>query len=179
MKIILNDYVENLGERGAVVEVKPGYARNFLLPRGLAYTYSAGNLRRFEQEQKHWEELELKRQSAAQAALQDVDGVELLFERRAGETDTLFGSVTNNDIARRLADRGYTIDKRRVQLSDPIKMIGSYDVPVQLHRDIVASLKVHVVRPGESAPTAEPAEEAIEAEIATAAAGEAVDSAEV
>jgi large subunit ribosomal protein L9 len=168
MKIILNDFVENLGERGTVVEVKPGYARNYLLPRGLAYVYSDGNLRRFEQEQKRWEELELKRQSAAHAAMDDVDGTELLFERRAGETDTLFGSVSTQDIARRLAEKGLTVDKRRVQLPDPIKALGSFDVPIQLHRDIVATIKVHVVRPGESAPTAEPVEPA-EAETAEAA----------
>jgi large subunit ribosomal protein L9 len=168
MKIILNDFVEKLGERGTVVEVKPGYARNYLLPRGLAYVYSDGNLRRFEQEQKRWEELELKRQSAAHAAMDDVDGTELLFERRAGETDTLFGSVSTQDIARRLAEKGLTVDKRRVQLPDPIKALGSFDVPIQLHRDIVATIKVHVVRPGESAPTAEPVEPA-EAETAEAA----------
>lgn len=168
MKIILNDFVENLGERGAVVEVKPGYARNYLLPRGLAYVYSEGNLRRFEQEQKRWEELELKRQSAAQAALADVDGTELLFERRAGETDTLFGSVTSQDVARRLADKGLTVDKRRVQLQDPIKTLGSFDVPVQLHREIVATVKVHVVRPGESAPSPEPVEPVADEEPAVA-----------
>ena len=98
MRVILNDHIDHLGERGDVVEVKPGYARNYLLPKGLAYLESDGNRRRFEEEQKNWEEMDLNRRSAAEKMAADLDGTELLFERRAGEKDVLFGSVNIADI---------------------------------------------------------------------------------
>ncbi len=171
MKVILNDYVEHLGERGDTVEVKPGYARNYLLPKGLAYLDTEGNRRRFAEEQNRWEELELRRRSAAEKAAQQMDGVELLFERRAGEKDALFGSVTSVDIARALSEKGYEVDRRRVVLAEAIKALGSYQVEVHIHREVRVSVPVHVVRPGEKpnatppvevpaedAPTAEPAE---------------------
>ncbi len=149
MKVILNEYVEHLGERGAVVEVKPGYARNYLLPKRLAYLDTPGNRKRFEQEQKQWEEVDLKRRSAAEQIAASLEGVELIFERRASEKDVLFGSVTTHDIAAELAARGIEIDRRKIDLSNPIKELGSFGVPVAIHRDITVTLPVHVVRPGE------------------------------
>jgi len=105
MKVILNDYIEHVGERGDSVDVKPGFARNYLLPKALAYPDTPGNRRRFEQEQHHWEEMDLGRRSAAEGLAKGLDGVELKFERRAGEKDVLFGSVSVADIAKELRDR--------------------------------------------------------------------------
>jgi large subunit ribosomal protein L9 len=149
MKVILNDFIEHLGERGDSVAVKPGFARNYLLPKGLAYPDTPGNRRRFEQEQKHWEELDLSRRSAADAIAKDIDGTELIFERRAGEKDVLFGSVTVADITGELAEKGFDIDRKRIMLDHPIKEIGNYEVMISIHRDVQVTLPVFVVRPGE------------------------------
>ncbi|MCG6964826.1 MAG: 50S ribosomal protein L9 [Acidobacteria bacterium] len=159
MKVILNDYVEHLGERGQTVTVKPGYARNYLLPKRLAYLDTPGNRRLFQQEQKTWEEMDLKRRSAAEQLAASLEGIELVFERRAGENDVLFGSVTTHDIAGQLAERGVEVDKRRVILASPFKELGSFQVTLQVHRDIAVTLPVHVVRPGEE-PRAAATEEA-------------------
>jgi large subunit ribosomal protein L9 len=160
MKVILNDYVENLGERGKVVTVARGFARNYLIPKGLAYLDTPGNRRRFEQEQKRWEVTETKRRSGAEAMAAAMHGVELKFERRAGERDALFGSVTGTDIAKELAAAGYEVDKRRVRLDEPIKELGNFQVEVQIHRDVAVIVPVHVVRPGEDVAAAMPAEKA-------------------
>jgi len=172
MKVILNDYVEHLGERGDVVEVKPGYARNYLLPKGLAYPDTPGNRRLFEQEQRRWQEIDLKRRTAAEKLVAQLEGTELLFERRAGESDTLFGSVTSHDIAHALAEKGVEIERRRVELHDPIKALGTYTVPVQVYRDLKVDLTVHVVRPG-----GQPGEPEPEVEEAAVETPETVDTA--
>ena len=149
MKVILNDYIEHLGERGDSVAVKPGFARNYLLPKGLAYPDTPGNRRRFEQEQKHWEEMDLSRRSAAEVIARELDGVELVFERRAGEKDVLFGSVTVADISGELAGKGFEIDRKKVLLDHPLKEIGNFTVDIAVHRDIKVTLPVFVVRPGD------------------------------
>ncbi|HHQ47840.1 MAG TPA: 50S ribosomal protein L9 [Acidobacteria bacterium] len=164
MKVILNDYVENLGERGQVVEVRPGYARNYLLPKKLAYLDTPGNRRIFEQEQKHWESMDLKRRTAAEEAAKSFEGLELIFERRAGEKDVLFGSVTAADIAAELEEKGFEIDRRRIALEHPLKELGSYTVTIKIHRDVTIEVPVHVVRPGETPGQNEEPEEATEAE---------------
>ncbi len=175
MKVILNDHIDHLGERGDVVAVKPGYARNYLLPKGLAYLDTPGNRRRFEEEQTNWEEMDLGRRTAAEKMAADMVGTELLFERRAGEKDVLFGSVSVVDIGRELADRGFDIDRRRILLGHPIKELGSFQVDVQVHRDIEVTISVHVVRPGEQpAPPETLAEGVAEATVAEAAAETAV-----
>jgi len=148
MKVILNDHIDHLGERGDCVTVKPGYARNYLVPKGLAYFDSPGNRKQFEQEQQKWEEMDLERRSAAEKMAAEMTGTELLFERRAGEKDVLFGSVNLADIATALAERGFDIDRRRVLLDHPIKELGSFDVDIRVHRDIDVTVPVHVVRPG-------------------------------
>lgn len=149
MKVILNDYIEHVGERGSSVEVKPGFARNYLLPKGLAYPDTPGNRRRFDQEQKHWEEMDLTRRSAADSMAKQFEGTELLFERRAGEKDVLFGSVSVADIANELAAKGVDIDRKRVMLEHPLKELGSYEVEINIHREVKVTLPVFVVRPGE------------------------------
>jgi large subunit ribosomal protein L9 len=165
MKVILNDYIEQLGERGDVVDVARGYARNFLIPKGLAYLDTPGARRRFEQEQKKWEELDLTRRSAAEKMAADLTGVELVFERRASEKDVLFGSVSSGDVARELAKRGFDLDRKRIELEHPIKELGAFDIKVGIHRDIKVTVPIQVRRPGEplvEAPVveAEPAPEA-------------------
>jgi large subunit ribosomal protein L9 len=149
MKVILNDHVENLGERGDSVSVKPGYANNFLVPQGLAYPDTPANRRRFEQEQKNWEEMDLGRRNAAEKLAADLDGTVLAFERRAGEKDVLFGSVSVADIHRELVSRGFDIDRRRIRLDNPIKELGAFDVVVHIYRDLDVTLPIRVVRPGE------------------------------
>jgi large subunit ribosomal protein L9 len=189
MKIILNDYIERLGERGDSVVVKPGFARNYLLPKGLAYPDTPGNRRRFEEEQKTWEEMDLGRRGAAEVLAKDIDGTELLFERRAGERDVLFGSVSVADIAKELADKGFEIDRKRIMLEHSIKELGNFEVELNIHRDIQLTLPVFVVRPGEEpnrdadvtevvaveeAPTAEVVETEVVAETEVAAEPEPV-----
>ena len=181
MKLILNDHVEHLGERGDSVVVKPGYARNYLLPKGLAYLDTPGNRKLFEQEQSRWEELDLERRSAAERIAAEMTGTELLFERRAGEKDVLFGSVNSLDIARELAERGFNLERRRIRLEHPIKELGTYDVDVQVHRDIKVTVPVHVVRPGEEPKAAVEAVADEEVEVAaevveTAEAAESTDT---
>ena len=149
MKVILNDFIENLGERGDSVTVKPGYANNYLVPKGLAYLDTPGNRKRFQQEQKRWEEADLQRRSAAEKLAASLEGTKLAFERRAGEKDVLFGSVTAADVAAALADKGFEIEKRRIGLEHPIKELGSFDVTVNIHRGIEVVVPVRVVRPGE------------------------------
>ncbi len=174
MKVILNDYIEHLGERGDVVTVKPGYGRNYLLPKQLAYPDTVGNRRRFDQEQKKWEEVDLTRRSGAEKMAKDMKGLELLFERRASEKDVLFGSVSVVDVIRGIADKGFEIDKRRIDLQNAIKSLGSYDVEVTIHRDIKLTVPVHVVRPGDQPQKAQPEAEAPEVTLESPVVEEAV-----
>ena len=161
MKVILNDHIDHLGERGDVVTVKPGYARNYLLPKGLAYLDTPGNQRRFDEEQTRWEEMDLGRRTAAEKIAADMAGTELLFERRAGEKNVLFGSVSVVDIGRELADRGFVLDRRRILLGHPIKELGSSQVDGRVHRDIKVAIPIHVVRPGEQPAPPEAIEERV------------------
>lgn len=172
MKVILNDHVDGLGERGDTVAVKPGYARNYLVPKGLAYPDTPGYRRLFSQEQSRWEEMDLSRRTAAEKMAAQLQGVELNFERRAGERDSLFGSVSVADVHRELAERGFDIDRKRVQMAESIKSLGNFTVDVQVYRDIVVTIPVHVVRPGEEPMTQEEIEQAA-AEAEAASLGEA------
>lgn len=168
MKVILTDHVEHLGERGDAVTVKPGYARNYLLPKGLAFLDTAGNRKLFAQQQSGWEAMDLERRSTAEKAAAAMAGVELHFERRAGERDVLFGSVTVVDIARELEQRGFELERRKIRLDQPIKTLGTSMVEISIHRDIAVSIPVHVVRPGDQAePGQEPASDGPAAGAAT------------
>jgi large subunit ribosomal protein L9 len=163
MKVILNDHIEHLGERGESVEVKPGFARNYLLPKKLGYLDSPGNRKLFAQEQDQWQEMDLKRKSAAEIVRGRMKGLTLKFERRAGEKDVLFGSVTTADIARGLTEKGFEIDKRRINMAEVIKEIGNFEVEVRIHREIAVALPIHVVRPGEQVVVPEASESEDEA----------------
>ena len=144
MEVILREHVDNLGRRGDLVKVADGYARNYLLPRKLALLATAGNKNVIEREKVKFDAKELEEQKVAQAVADRLAAVELEIARRVGETDALFGSVTNADVAEALAAKGFEIDRRKIQLHDPIKKLGEYSVPVKLHRDVVVTLKVKV-----------------------------------
>lgn len=151
MKVILNDYVEHLGDRGAICEVKPGFARNFLIPKGLAYEASPANLARFKQEQRRWLEAQQRQKAQAELLAGKIAGLELSFHRRAGEGDALYGSVTASDIAEALAAKGFDVDRRKIELAQHIKRLGSFMAELHLHRDVRVPITVHVLREGEQA----------------------------
>lgn len=150
MKVILIDEVRGLGSRGDVVQVRDGYARNFLLPKKLAREATAGNLKSVEQEKKKWALLAQKEKEEAQAAAERVKGLKVTVQKRVGESGTLFGSVTANEIADALAAQGVEVDKRRIELAHPIKSAGVHDVEVKLHRDVAAHIQVEVLPLGEA-----------------------------
>jgi large subunit ribosomal protein L9 len=146
MEVILREHVEHLGNRGDVVRVAEGYARNFLLPRKLALPVTDQNRRQIAREKKVADQREAEERTAAEAQARRLAEVECVIARRVGETDTLYGSVTSADIADCLAEQKIDIDRRRIQLADPLKQLGDFDVPIKLHRDVTATLKVRVVR---------------------------------
>ena len=151
MKVILKTDVENLGESGQVVDVKPGYARNYLLPQGYAYEASEANLRRIEEEQARSEERAKRDYLEARRRASQLDKASLTFLARAGEGDDakLFGSVTSADVTERLNSEGgldFELDRRLVQMDDPIKALGAYQVPIRLHADVTVEVDVRVER---------------------------------
>ena len=148
MEVILREHVDNLGRRGDLVKVADGYARNYLLPRKMALLATAGNKKVIEREKVKFDATEAEEQKVAQAVADRLAAVEIAIARKVGETDALFGSVTNADIAESLAAKGFDLDRRKIQLHEPIKKLGDYTVPVKLHRDVVVSLKVKVVAEG-------------------------------
>ena len=148
MKLILKQSVDNLGEAGQVVQVKPGYGRNYLIPHGLAYVASAENIARLEAEQQQAEERSRRDFLEARRRASQLEGTTLTFTERAGDEGQLFGSVTQADVTEQANASGidFELDKKAVQLDDPIKELGSFDVPVRLHADVEVSLKVEVER---------------------------------
>ncbi len=145
MEIILREHVEHLGERGQIVKVADGYARNFLLPRKLALVVTDENKRQIERERAVAEAREAQERGDAQALAQKLTGVEIAIARRVGENEVLFGSVTAADIAEALAALQFTVDRRKIQLGDPLKTLGEHSVPVKLFRDVTAQLTIKVV----------------------------------
>lgn len=149
MKVILREDVHNLGERGEIVNVAAGYARNFLLPKKLAMEATPGNIRTLELQKSVWEARELKEVDEAREFGNRLAAVELSVAKKAGESDTLYGSVTTTEIAELLASKGFEIDRRKIQLDEPIKSLGEFNVPVKLHRQVTAEVKLKVVAEGE------------------------------
>jgi large subunit ribosomal protein L9 len=143
-KVILQEDIEKLGHRGDVVSVKPGYARNFLLPRKLAIEATQGNMKALERIRASLAKKTATELEAAQKQASLLNGVALHFKRKTGENDQLFGSVTSADVAEGLAAQGFTIDKRQVQLVEPLKALGEYVVKVKVFRDITAEVKAYV-----------------------------------
>jgi large subunit ribosomal protein L9 len=146
MQIILQEDIEKLGHRGDVVTVKPGYARNFLLPRKLAIEASAGNMKVLERIRTSLAKKTATELEVAQKQAGLLNGVSLSFTRKTGENDQMFGSVTTADIAESLAAQGFKIDKRQVQLADPVKSLGEFPVTIKVFRDVTAQVTVHVAK---------------------------------
>ena len=144
MQIILQEDIEKLGNRGDVVTVKPGYARNFLLPQKLAVEATKGNLKAIERIRTSLAKKTATELDAAKKQAELLNGVSLKFTRKTGENDQMFGSVTTGDIAEGLAAQGFKIDKRQVQLADPIKIIGESPITIKVFRDVTAQIKVTV-----------------------------------
>ena len=146
MEIILRQGVENLGKPGDVVNVKAGYARNYLLPHGLAYEATPGNLKRIQQERDRLEAAENDRRAGAQGIAEKLEQVSLTFSARVGEEGKLFGSVTATDIAQQLEAQGFHVEKRQIDLHEPIKALGVYRVPIRLHADVKPEIRVWVIK---------------------------------
>ena len=145
MEVILREHVDHLGRRGDVVKVTPGYARNYLLPRKLALAVTENNKRQIEREKKLAEARDMEEKAAAEAIAARIGALDIEIGRRVGENDTLYGSVTSADIAQALKDKGFDIDKRKITLAEPLKALGENTIPVKIHRDVTAQVKVKVV----------------------------------
>lgn len=144
MEVILKEDVNNLGHRGDVVKVAEGYGRNYLLPQKLAMEATAANKAVIEQMKASAVRKSAKEKSEAEALVSQLDAVSLSFARKVGENEHLFGSVTSADIAQQLEAKGFNIDRRKVQLDEPLKALGEFLVPIKLHREVTAHLKVVV-----------------------------------
>ena len=145
IEVILRDDIKTLGRAGEVVRVKPGYARNYLLPQGLAYEATEGNKKRIAAETRVRTVKNQAERTEAERLASTLGGVSLALSGKAGEEGKLFGSITSQDIADALARQGHTIDRRRIELEHPIKMIGEHAVPVRLHPEVHAELRVSVI----------------------------------
>jgi large subunit ribosomal protein L9 len=145
MEVILKEHVEHLGRRGEIVKVANGYARNYLLPRKLALAVTDENKRQIEREKARAEAKDAEELKDAQALAAKVEKAEIAIARRVGEGQTLYGSVTTADIADALAARDIVVDRRKIQLAEPLKALGEHAVPVKIHRDVTVNLVVKVV----------------------------------
>jgi large subunit ribosomal protein L9 len=145
MEVILREHVDNLGKRGDVVKVAEGYARNYLLPRKLALAVTENNRRQIERERAAAEARDAEEKGQAESLAQRISALEIEIARRVGENDTLYGSVTSADIAQALQAKGFEVEKKRIHLGEPLKALGETTVPVRVHREVTAQLKVKVV----------------------------------
>ena len=148
MQIILREHVESLGRRGEIIEVANGYARNYLIPQKLALLVTDNSRRQIEREREAAEIKDAEERQVAEALAQQILLVDCVVSRKVGEQDVLYGSVTTADVAECL--REFNIDKRKIQLSEPIKKLGEFTVPVKIHRDVTAEVKLKVVKDEES-----------------------------
>ena len=146
MEVILREDIEKLGSRGEVVKVAPGYARNFLIPKRLAVAATESNKKIVEQERQAHLRREAKAKGEAEDLAKMMNGVTVTIKQKSGENDQLFGSVTAKDVADALASQNYTIDRRKIQLDEPIKQLGEFKVPVRLHREVTAEITVVVAK---------------------------------
>lgn len=146
VELILRETIDNLGRRGEVVKVANGYARNYLLPQKLALLVTPSNERQIEREREAAELRETEERQAAQSLADRVAAVECVIGRRVGDKDTLYGSVTSADIADSLNEQQLSIDKRKIQLSEPLKELGEFLIPLKVHREITANIKVRIIK---------------------------------
>ncbi len=155
MKIVLSEHVDHLGERGEIVSVAPGYARNYLLPKRLAKLATPGNMRVLQQERRVWEVKESKAVEQAQAMAKRLAAVDLGVTKKAGESGTLYGSVTSAEIAELLEAKGIQVDRRKLVLNAPIKSVGTHEIAIRLHRKVKATITVVVLSDRVHEPLAE------------------------
>ena len=146
MDVILREDIEKVGSRGEIVKVAPGYARNFLLPKKLAVQATEANKKIVEQERQSHVRKEAKHKTEAEDLSRLLNGVSVTIYQKAGENNQLFGSVGSKDVGDALASRNFTIDRRKIQLDEPIKQLGEYKVPVRLHKDVTAEITVVVAK---------------------------------
>jgi len=146
MRVILKKEVHNLGEAGEIVKVAPGYGRNHLIPNGLAVAASEGSVREAEHQKRVADAIKRKQLAEAKSVAERLAATSISIRREAGADDKLFGSVTNRDIAEALAAESIEVDRKRIELADPIRQIGLFNVSVRLHRDVSASVRVYVIR---------------------------------
>lgn len=156
--VLLKDDIDNLGGRGEVVKVRAGYARNYLLPRGLALLATKGNIKQVEAVKSALLKKAATEKATAELQANQMGAISLTFERKAGDEGTLFGSVTSMDIAEALKAQGYDIDRKKINLKDAIKITGEYTVPVKLHREVVLNIPVTVIAEGATVEAKETAE---------------------
>ena len=146
MQIVLKEDIDKLGRRGEIVKVADGYARNYLLPLGKALPATAGNLKVIEREKRRYVVRLTKEKEENQTLAARIQALSLTLVRKVGESDVLYGSVTSGDVAESLSKEGIVVDKRRIQLSEPIKSLGIYTIPIRLHPEVTAEVKVWVVK---------------------------------
>ena len=164
MEVILKEDVNKLGHRGDVVKVAEGYGRNYLIPHKLAIEATAANRAVIEQMRAAAVRKSAKEKGSAEALGQELSGVAVAFTRKSGEHDQLFGSVTSADIAHALEAKGFTIDRRKIDLDVPLKTVGEFSVPIKLHKDVTVTVKVKVSKEAVAAPAPVAVEEAASAE---------------
>jgi large subunit ribosomal protein L9 len=150
VQVILRQVVDDLGDIGEVVDVKPGYARNFLIPQGIAYEATDANQKKFEEERRHILDRSARELDRAKAAAERIEGQSVSFSVRAGEEGKLFGSVTASDISEALAEKGLEVDRHLIRLEEPIKQLGVYRVTVRLHSEVRPEVTVWVVAEGDT-----------------------------
>ena len=148
MEVILREHVDHLGNRGEIVKVADGYARNYLLPRKLALLATDGNRKQVEREREKFEAKEGEERKIAEGMSARMGSLEISIARKVGEHDVLFGSVTTSDIATALGAKGFEVDRRKLQLTEPIKKLGEFDIPIKLQREVTVTIKLKVVAEG-------------------------------
>lgn len=145
MKVILREHVDQLGERGEIVTVAAGYARNYLLPKGLAYEATPGNLKQIELQRRVWDARDAREVGEAEALAERIATTELVISKKAGESGTLYGSVTSSDIAELLSAKGIEVDRKRIVLGEPIKSLGEHEIQIKIHRKVEGKAQLVVV----------------------------------
>jgi len=150
VKLILRENVEHLGDRGETVTVAAGYARNYLLPKGLAYRATPGNIKQLEDQRRVWVARDAHEMEEAQALAEKVSAIKLSISKKAGESGTLYGSVTNGDIAELLNEQGFKFDRKRIILAEPIKALGEHEIRVKIHKQVEGKLQLEVVAEAET-----------------------------
>ncbi|HEX6926817.1 MAG TPA: 50S ribosomal protein L9 [Longimicrobiaceae bacterium] len=146
MQVILREALDSLGNAGEIVTVKPGYARNYLIPKGLAYEATEANVRRIEREKAKLAQRAAELLAEARKRASTLEGVSITFHARAAEEGKLFGSITSADIAEKLAEQGIEVDRKQIQLEEPIKSLGVFSVPIRLHAEVRPEVKVWVIK---------------------------------